>query len=507
LEINNDQYKIGRSTVYPGRNSIIISTRNPGNKDLVLVWLSIDNVDAVSGLGRKLPHYGKYSYLAFEGTEPTNILKGQWPAVNSPLTAKITYPDKPVSEIEKGEYPARMALASLEPVFSEERMAAHVNYLASDKLQGRGLGSDGLEMAANYIASEFKKAGLIGGGDEKSYFQIWKDRAGRNGEEIVLKNVIGIIPGKKKEWKEQSVVIAAHYDHLGLGWPDVRKGNEGKVHYGADDNASGIAVMIELAQLLGTTVSPDRTIVFVAFTGEESDLIGSKYYVNNMKNYPANKTMGAINLDTVGRLGKNKILILNSSSASEWKHIAMGIGFVTGLPYEIVTQDLDASDQVSFIKAGVPAIQIFSGPHYDYHRPTDTVDKIDTAGMVKVATFTREALMYLAERDEPMTFVSSTSSGKHPVSNSGSRKVGTGIMPDFAFQGEGVKVADVSPDSPAAKAGIQKGDVIIDLGDTSVSDLKSYSNALKSYKPGDTTTIVFLHEGEEVRSEITLQAR
>jgi aminopeptidase N len=507
IDVTDDQYRIGKSTVSPENTSVILSTRNPRNEDLVLVWLSTDKSEAMPGLGRKLPHYGKYSYLAFEGNEPTNILKGQWPAVNSPLSATIAYDGKPAQDFVKGEFPGREALATLAPVFSEKRMSEHVKFLASEELEGRGLGTAGIDEAANYIASEFEKAGLIAGGDESSYFQTWQTKAGEKNEEVVLKNVIGIIPGKKKEWQDRSVVIAAHYDHLGLGWPDVRKGNEGKVHYGADDNASGVAVMIELAQLLGTTVSPDRTIVFIAFTGEESGLIGSEYYVNNAKKYPVNKIIGAINLDTVGRLGKNKILVLNSASASEWKHIAMGIGFVTGIPYELVTQDLEASDQVSFIKAGVPAIQIFSGPNHDYHRPSDTADKIDAAGMVKVATFTREALIYLAEREDPMNFVNPAPTAKHPSGSSAGRKVGTGVMPDFAFQGEGVRVGEVTADSPAANAGIQKGDVIIKLGDKPVANLKEYSNALKTYQPGDKTTVIFVHDGQEVESEITLTVR
>ncbi len=507
IEIKENQYRIGKSTAYPKDNSIILSTRNPGNQNFVLVWLSADRSEAMPGLGRKLPHYGKYSYLAFEGDEPTNILKGQWAAVNSPLSMMITYDDTPAQGFDKGEFPVRKALATLTPVFSEKRMSEHVEFLAGEELQGRGLGSEGLDKAANYIASEFKKTGLLTGGDENSYYQVWQEKSGKKDEELILQNIIGFIPGKKREWEGQSVVVAAHYDHLGLGWPDVRKGNEGKVHYGADDNASGVAVMIELAQLLSSTVSPDRTIVFVAFTGEESGLIGSKYYVKNMKRFPANKIMGVINLDTVGRLGKNKILVLNSSSASEWKHIAMGIGFVTGIPYELVTQDLDASDQVSFIKAGVPAIQIFSGPNHDYHHPTDTADKIDAAGMVKIATFTREALMYLAEREDPMSFSGTVSTDKRPTEKGSGRKVGTGVMPDFAFQGEGVRAAEVTADSPAAKAGIQKGDVIIKLGDKPVANLKEYSNALKTYQPGDKTTVVFVRDGQEVTSEITLKAR
>jgi hypothetical protein len=507
FDMTTDQFRIGKSSLGVGQNSIIVSTRNPQNPENIIVWLSADLTEALPGLGRKLPHYGKYSYLAFEGPEPANILKGQWPAVNSPLSATIIYREKSTGDIEKGPLPLRPALAMLVPVFDEKQMKNHVDSLASEVLQGRELGSAGLNKAADYISTEFKKAGLQPGGDNHSYFQIWQENAGRENNLLDLKNIIGLIPGKNKSWADQAVVIGAHYDHLGLGWPDVRKGNEGKIHFGADDNASGVAVLLEIARLLGREYEPERTIIFVAFTGEESGLLGSKHFIADLKQFAVDKIIGMINLDTVGRLGKNKILIINSSSAAEWKHIAMGIGFVTGIDYELVMQDLDASDQVSFIKARIPAIQIFSGPNQDYHRPSDTADKIDAAGMVKIATFTREALVYLAERESPMTFTGSKPGAKSNAQTGGARQVGTGIMPDFAFQGVGVRAADVSPDSPAAKTGLKKGDVIIRLGEKSISDLKSYSEILKTYKPGDSATIVFIHEGQEITGEIILQAR
>jgi hypothetical protein len=324
---------------------------------------------------------------------------------------------------------------------------------------------------------------------------------------MTLRNVIGVFRGKNPELSGQSVIVCAHYDHLGLGWPDVRKGNEGKIHYGADDNASGVSVMLELAKLLGQGAPPDRTILFIAFTGEESGLRGSDYYVNKYTRYPVNKIIGVLNLDTVGRLGNNKILIINSSTASEWKHIAMGVGFVTGIGYELVAEDLDASDQVSFIKARIPAIQIFSGPNRDYHSPTDVAEKIDPAGMVKIASFSKEIINYLSERKDPMTFTGGKKSESKPAGRPGERKVGSGIMPDFAFQGPGVKAGDVAENSPAAKAGLQKGDIIIKLGDQIIGNLREYSNALKTYKPGDTTTIVYKRGEEELTSEIRLQER
>ena len=336
---------------------------------------------------------------------------------------------------------------------------------------------------------------------------------GKDGKEVTVKNVIGILPGNKTGWNEESVIICAHYDHLGLGWPDVRKGNEGKVHFGADDNASGVSVLLELAQTLGKTFKPDRTVIFIAFSAEESGLLGSKYYIKNAGKYPINKIMGALNMDTVGRLGNKKLLVLNSNSSSDWKYILLyQASYVTGVESEMVTQDLDASDQVSFIKEGIPGVQFFSGAHSDYHRPTDTIDKIDAAGLVKVASFVREGLLYLAEREEPLTFTGPSKKEEakapgHPAAPQSSRKVSTGTMPDFAFAGEGVRVASLAVNSPADKAGLKKGDIIIQLGEQKVKNLREYSNALKSFKPGDTIDLVYLRGDEENTTKITLVER
>jgi hypothetical protein len=327
------------------------------------------------------------------------------------------------------------------------------------------------------------------------------------GNKAPVKNIIGIIPGSNPDLKDESVIVCAHYDHIGLGWPGASKQNIGKIHYGADDNASGVSVMLELAQLLGKSFKPQRTVVFTAFTSEESGLKGSKYYVNNMKHFPAKKAIGVLNFDTVGRLGEKKLLVLNSSSAREWRFIFMGAGYVTGVEAEMVTQDLDASDQKSFIDVGVPAVQFFTTPHEDYHKPTDTADKIDAAGLVKVATFAREALLYLADREEPLTFQGQTASEEKKPQTTGERRVTTGSMPDFTFSGEGVRLADLSEDSPAAKAGLQKGDVIIKLGEFKVTKLSDYSEALKNFKPGDVVELIYLRDGKENKTSIELIER
>jgi aminopeptidase N len=502
-EITAKFVRLGNATYKSNLNSYIISVRNPKNPSAVLVLLSTDSKEAAQGLAKKLPHYGKYSYLVFEGNEPTNTEKGEWESSNSPLVARIAPEGKQVYT----ELPARKALAVLAPVFSAERMLNTVNFLASPELAGRAPGSAGIAKAADYIVEKFKQAGLQPGSDDGSYTQTWDDVVDQKGTKSSVKNIIGIIPGVNQKWNDESVVICAHYDHLGFGWPGGNTVNVGKIHPGADDNASGVAVMLEIAELLGKNLKPQRTIVFVAFTNEEEGLVGSKYYVNTMKRFPAKKAVGVLNFDAVGRLGAKKLLVLSSNSAREWKFIFMGAGYVTGVESEMVTQDLDASDERSFIAVGVPGVQFFAGAYEDYHKPTDTPDKIDGAGLVKVATVAREAILYLADREGALTFQGQVATEAKKPQTTGERRVTTGSIPDFEYSGPGVRIADRSPDSPAAKAGLQKGDVILKIGKYEVTNLREYSDALKNFQPGDIVEVTFSREGKNQITKIELIAK
>ena len=511
-EFREGSMVINRQNIPFDNASIVIAVKNSLNPSRTVILLSTDRVEALPGLGRKLPHYGKYSYLAFEGDEPVNTVKGQWPVVNSPMSVVI---DTALpSDQPRKMPPKRQPLANPAPLFSVDRMTGHIKFLASAELEGRGLGSEGLDRAATYIAGEFKKAGLQPG-ENNSYFQTWETHAGREKEKIKLRNVIGVLPGKKPEFDSQSVILCAHYDHLGTGWPDAHRGDEGKIHFGADDNASGVAVMLELARVLGKQLNPDRTIRFIAFTGEESGLLGSSYYIDNLKNRsPAQLKgiMAVVNLDTVGRLKDGgTLLVIGGSSAREWRFIFMGIGYTTGIETRLVTQELDASDQVGFLRAGIPGIQLFSGPHGDYHRPTDTTDRIEGAGLAKVAAVAREAIVYLAERDQPLTFqgpAPGIGAGRQTIPpSSGGRRVRTGIMPDFTFSGNGMKIGSIAAGSPAGKAGLRKDDIIIRVGDARISNLSDYSEALKTHQAGEAVVFFYLRDGRKHSASVVLETR
>ena len=510
LEIDDRRIDLAGEQAMLGTQSIVAVRRHPENVEKAVGWLVVDPPGAFPGMGRKLPHYGKYSYLAFEGDGPDNVIKGQWAATDSPLTVDLRPENESGQAVAVAAFKPRPALAELPPVFSERALAEHVSYLASPDLQGRGVGGEGLAQAASYIEKRFQEIGLSPGGTDGTYRQPFVIAEGPDGKPVEVVNLIGYIPGQREDWRDQSVIVSAHYDHLGLGWPDVHSGDEGKVHPGADDNASGVAVLLELAKNFADGDPPSRNLVFIAFSGEEAGRLGSIHFVEHPAIFPLDGIRGAINVDTVGRLGEGRITVLATGTADEWQHIFRGVGFVTGIDSRNVPQSLDASDQVSFIEKGIPAVQIFTEAHADYHRPTDTADKVDMAGLVRIATFVKEATAYLVEREEPLTVTIAAAEGegkaraKAPASG---RKVSFGTVPEFAFQGPGVQVSSLVPGSPAEKAGIQAGDVLTRIDDREVEDLRGFSDILKTLEPGQTIKATVVRGGEELQVEVTVTTR
>jgi hypothetical protein len=487
---------------------MVVVRRHPGNEEKAIGWIVVDPPAAFAGLARKLPHYGKYSYLAFEGEEPTNVVKGQWATGDSPMVVSLakdrtTVPDPAFTE-------ERRALAELPPVFSSKVLMEHVNWLAAPERGGRGQGTTELSEAAEYIRRHLQSAGLQPGGDDGTWFQHFTVSPGPDGGPAPAMNVVGVLPGNRTAWADQSVVLAAHYDHLGRGWPDVHEGNQGRIHPGADDNASGVAVMLELARDLAAEGPHSRNLVVIAFSAEESGRAGSKYYVEHPR-FPLDGIRGVINLDTVGRLGSGQVFVHGTGTADEWPHIFRGCGFVTGVKSQNVPGSAEGSDQASFIERGIPGVQIFTGAHADYHRPGDTPDKVDGAGLVQVATFVKEALTFLLERDAPLTVrvagAASAPAGAPAPPGEGGRKVLFGVVPDFGFRETGVRVASLVPDSPAARAELRAGDILIRLGDEDIADLASFSRVLKTLMPGREVEAAVLRDGAKMTVKVVVQAR
>ncbi|MCE9637505.1 MAG: M20/M25/M40 family metallo-hydrolase [Planctomycetes bacterium] len=511
-KVDASEARFGVEFVPRAAHSFVYVARHPSDAKLAAGWVGTDVAAAIPGLGRKLPHYGKYSYLAFTGEAPDNVVKGAWPATDSPLVHFVG--EGVTTHPARGKLPPRTALAKLAPVFDPGRLSGHVKFLADDAQEGRGVGTAGLDRSGDYIAKAFADAGIKPAGTGAAgaaWFDAWTEENGPDGKPATLRNVIGMIPGTNPALNGQCVVIGAHYDHLGLGWPDVREGQAGKIHNGADDNASGVAVLLEVAKLLGNDLKPGRTIVFVAFSGEEWGLKGSKRFVATQK---IGTPFAMVNLDTVGRLGDKKLLVLGAGTASEWRHIAMGVGFTTGIESTCIADDPGGSDQKSFHDAGVPAVQLFTGPHADYHRPTDDVEKVDVDGLVKISTWLRETIVYLGERPEPLTS-SLPAAGTSPpkpasaggASGEGGRRASLGTMPDFEFAGPGVRVASVIEGSPAQKAGIATGDIVLSIDGAPIEDLRAYSTVLKAHKPGDVVKLRIRRGDTEQDLQATLVAR
>jgi hypothetical protein len=395
-------------------HTLVLTARHPQNLEKAIGYLDVDPAAAFPGLGRKLPHYGKYSYLGFEGAEPVNMLKGQWQQTDSPLRVDVRGQTAGLATgaaaaggalQQLAPLPAdrRRALAELSPAFSQKALTDHVAFLANPARQGRAPGSDGHEAIAKYITDRFKAYGLAPGGDNGGYFQSFSMPVGERRETRTVASVVGIIPGTKPEWEGQSVLVTAHHDHLGLGWPDVHKGDEGRVHPGADDNASGVAVMLELAYTAARAEKPSRSLVFVAFTGEEAGLLGSAFYI---------------------------------------EHAGAAAGQVAGGP-----------------------------PSPPSARPP-----------------------------------SPPSAASAPKQGAG-RRASLGTVPDFAFEGPGVRVGGLVDGSPAQRTGIREGDVITAIDGKPVANLQAFSAMLGAFAPGQTVKATIVRAGKELTLTVTLVER
>ena len=291
--------------------------------------------------------------------------KGEWAPDRSPLVHVLATGDEAMAlAVPSLEHPP---LAERKLSFDVARLEQHVRALTAEEMEGRGTGSAGLDRAADYVAEQLRLAGLLPGGDD-GYFQTFTATTGPQNAELTLKNVVGVLPGSDHQLKDECVVVAAHYDHLGRGWPDVHAGDENVLHPGADDNASGVAVVLELARLMAAASPPSRSVVFLFPTAEEAQLLGARHYVEQPL-FALSKTIGVVNLDTVGRLGDGKLFVFGAESTREMPHVIRGCGFVTGVKVQMAGAEQGSSDQLAFHERGVPAVQLFSGPHTDYHRP------------------------------------------------------------------------------------------------------------------------------------------
>ncbi|GJM13338.1 MAG: hypothetical protein DHS20C12_17410 [Pseudohongiella sp.] len=487
----------GGNIEYADRSSVLVA-RHPANADLALGFIDVDQMIAMPGMIEKLPHYGKYSYLSFFGDEPTNDIKGIWSSPDSPM--QWIKPGLQVA-IDFEQLPIPEPLTILPSKYMPNQLSAHAIELSSSEYQGRGLGTDGINLAAGYIAQQFRLAGLqtLNG----TYSQEWSQSVAGRGS-IKMTNIVGMIPGANRSLSGEPVIIGAHYDHLGIDAQSAR------YFPGADDNASGVAVLIEVASQLARAFTPQRPIIFVAFSGEESGLLGSEYFVQNPPaGFDSSDFYAMVNLDAVGRLDGRDLQVFATDSAYEWPFMAQGIGFTIGLSSSFPANTIASSDHVSFLNAGVPGIHLFSGVHEDYHQLSDSADKLDLAGMSDVALWLEEAAIYLGDNTEPLrvTLAGAQVPVRSQTAANGERAASLGTVPDFGFAGDGVRISAVTPGGAAQLAGLQAGDVLLKYNQQSMADLQAYSNLLRDSAPGDTVTIEIQRGGQLLTLEAALQAR
>ncbi len=486
----------GSEIGFEDRTTLILG-RHPDNPDMAIGWLHVDDMIAMPGTIEKLPHYGRYSYVSFTGDEPTIDIRGEWEAANSPL--QWVKPNLEGS-VAWDSLPIPPAIAELPPKYLPEQLARHSEALTSPEMEGRQLDTKGRDRAALYIADQFRNAGLetIDG----TYIQRWTQVNAGLGK-VELANVVGIIPGVNRDLSAAPVVIGAHYDHLGID------ADSGEVFAGADDNASGVAVMIELATKLARAFTPQRPVIFVAFDGEEAGLLGSDYFVNNPPGaFEKEKLFAMINLDAVGRLEGRTLQVFGTESAYEWPFMAQGIGFTIGVPSAFPEETIASGDHVSFLNAGIPAIHVFSGIHLDYHSATDTADKLDLAGMSDVALWVEEATLFLGDRVDPLRVnLENAQQAIQVNTQTTEREASLGTVPDFAYSGDGIRISDVTPGGAAEQAGLQANDVLLSYDGNTIDSLQSYSNLIRGSAPGDMVTLEIQRNGQVLSVEVTLLAR
>jgi len=384
------------------------------------------------------------------------------------------------------------------------KVKAHISFLASDDLNGRGTGTADEKKAAEYIAKQFAEIKLQPKGEKGTFLQGYEFTELANphattdtaGKKRTLTNVIGFLDNGAK----QTIVIGGHYDHLGLGHDgnSLDANPKEKIHNGADDNASGTAGVIELARYYSNNNKKELyNFLFICFSGEELGLFGSKQYCENPV-VPLTNVNMMINMDMIGRLEptSRKLMIYGVGTAPEFVNLIASIKTTMNIMTD--SAGVGPSDQTSFYLKDIPVLHFFTGQHSDYHKPSDDVDKVNIEGEKEVLEFIVNTISEI-EKLPKLKFLKTRSA----KSDTPAFKVTLGIMPDYMFSGIGVHIDGVTEGKPAFKAGLLKGDVVVKLGEHTVTDMNSYMKALSMFKKGDTTKVKALRGNDLIEKDLT----
>jgi hypothetical protein len=386
--------------------------------------------------------------------------------------------------------------------FTSAEIKKHVEFLASDALEGRGTASLGEIRAANYLADIFQKTGLKPAGANGTYFQPFQVTVGIEGvsHQMTARNVVGFLDNGAKK----TIVVGAHYDHLGKGYQSgsLSADSRNMIHNGADDNASGTTGVIALAEYFSTNnVKEKHNFLFIAFSGEELGLLGSKYYTQSPA-VPLQSTAAMINMDMIGRYDREKGLIISGwGTSAAWGRIIPELAKKQNMRYTIDSSGVGASDHTSFYLKNIPVLQFFTGVHSDYHKISDDPDKINVQGETAVLKLIAGVLIQLDDEKTDPEFL--PAGDPHAGATTTSFKVTLGVMPDYSFSGKGLKIDAVSKARPAELAGIQAGDIITKLAGKPISSIYDYMEVLGDHEKGQQVEAELLRGTEKKVVKVT----
>jgi hypothetical protein len=374
-----------------------------------------------------------------------------------------------------------------------------VYFLAADDLGGRAIGTTGEQKAAEYLAQEFEKLGLTPMGTDGFFQEFTVSKPSNPHEEAVIgtdgagvtgRNVVAFLDKKA----EKTIVIGAHFDHLGMGGKGSLHRGDSAIHNGADDNASGTAALLALAKIFKYETLKSN-ILFIAFSGEENGLWGSNYFVKN-PTIDLKTVNYMINMDMVGRLNPEKSLAVHGVGTSPSFPPVLDPINADSLKLVPSESGVGPSDHTSFYLQDLPVLHFFTGQHADYHKPSDDADKINYEGLVQVVRYISRLIAGL-DAEPKLAFTKTKDSSDSPRFT-----VSMGVVPDYLYDGKGMRVDGVSEGKPAQAAGLQKGDIVIQLGDSTINDMMGYMRALSVFKKGDSTQVVLERAGQKIAAKV-----